>query len=104
MRLVLNGDLSENPGISFSYRLNFAKNEYQTVKHADSIGRLNCLPHFCAHWVRAAASISDLSWTRGSGRLSKDIDNPYVGSIIPHPVMGTTRDYCRYIKALIASY
>ena len=24
----------------------------------------------------------------------------HVGSI-PHPVMGTTRDYCRYIKALI---
>ena len=25
---------------------------------------------------------------------------PDFGSI-PHPVMGTTRDYCRYIKALI---
>ena len=27
----------------------------------------------------------------------------YIGSI-PHPVMGTTRDYCRYIKALITPY
>ena len=26
-----------------------------------------------------------------------------VGSI-PHPVMGTTRDYCRYIKALLTPY
>ena len=26
-----------------------------------------------------------------------------VGSI-PHPVMGTTRDYCRYIKALLSPY
>ena len=30
-------------------------------------------------------------------------NNLFVGSI-PHPVMGTTRDYCRYIKALLIPY
>ena len=27
----------------------------------------------------------------------------YIGSI-PHPVMGTTGDYCRYIKVLLTQY
>ena len=27
----------------------------------------------------------------------------YIGSI-PHPVLGTTKDYCRYIKVLLTPY
>ena len=40
---------------------------------------------------------------RGSVGLGVGVFLGYLGSI-PHPVMGTTRYYCRYIKVLLTPY